>query len=66
MDWMRKNPFIRSLRQQLKRFKITAFQFDEAAEMKPEITENEGAPLKEWQQTGRTVITIKLFGYWRQ
>ena len=64
MDWTRKNPFIRALRSQLKRFRVVAIQFDMAEEMKPNVTTDE--PLREWGHTGRTVVTIKIFGYWRE
>ena len=64
MDWTRKNPFIRFLREKLKRFRITDSSFDMADEMTP-ASAVQGEPLEEWKHTGWQVITIKLFGYWR-
>lgn len=65
MDWTRKNPFVRALREKLKRFRITDTTFDMADEMTP-ASAVLGEPLPEWKHTGRQIITIKLFGYWKE
>jgi hypothetical protein len=72
IEWLRKNGFIRELRQYLKRFRIVDVQKEVYQEMKvvqPPESQIGGPNLfgqATYEPTGRIVIQIRLTGFWRQ
>lgn len=62
-DWKRKNKFISELRAYLKRFRIVDVQRDVYHELAPNENATGG---QTWEPTGRFVVIIRIFGFWRQ
>lgn len=65
MSWIRKNAFIRTLRRHLGPFRLETYTIGVARECYPRHPGDIRLDGQEWAETGRTVITIRLFGYWR-
>lgn len=65
MDWIRKNAFISKLRRHLKPFRLETYTIGVARECYPLNTGAVDLDDQEWAETGRTVITIRLFGNWK-
>ncbi|MFA5429826.1 MAG: hypothetical protein WC329_01550 [Candidatus Omnitrophota bacterium] len=62
-EWKRKNTFIKDLRQFLRRFRIVEVTRDVFKELE-EVDIPTGG--RQYQETGRFVIQIRLTGFWRQ
>jgi len=65
MDWIRKNAFIRALRRHLKPFRLENWHISVSRECYPEHIGERDLDDQEWGETGRTVITVRLYGNWR-